>query len=337
MTTRVRALVEQLLDGAGIRYHAIESRTKTVESFQEKISRPDKNYSDPLAQISDLVGIRVLLYYGDDIERVTNLIVPEFKVIEQHAGHDTNLMEADRFGYLSTHCILELNKTRAALAEWKAHRGKKFELQIRTMLQHSWAAISHSLQYKHETDVPTHLRRRLNRVAGLFELADAEFISIRESHAQLAALDKGKLASGRTDVQLTADAVEQFFDDWSERQAIEDLATEAGFNVRQMGARDSDRYNSQLIKIGAKIGITTIDDLKRVVLNNPQPYFDSLVAAGKSSNTSSKWQVNFGFLALLQVIRAGGAEISIADLNEWNIGIAERVLSVARAHPLSET
>jgi hypothetical protein len=55
----------------------------------------------------------------------------------------------------------------------------KFEIQVRSILQHAWAEIEHDLGYKSKQSVPKQIRRRFSRVAGLLELADAEFAAIR--------------------------------------------------------------------------------------------------------------------------------------------------------------
>ncbi|MNJ50543.1 GTP pyrophosphokinase YwaC [compost metagenome] len=69
--------------------------------------------------------------------------------------------------------------------DWLAHPdargldGLKAEIQIRTMLMHAWAAISHKLLYKKEDDAPTQVKRQLNRLSALIELADEQFDSIK--------------------------------------------------------------------------------------------------------------------------------------------------------------
>jgi hypothetical protein len=61
-------------------------------------------------------------------------------------------------------------------------RGQQFEVQIRTVLQHAWAEFEHDIRYKgtipdaHAPD----LDRRLTLAAGLLELADREFSTIRD-------------------------------------------------------------------------------------------------------------------------------------------------------------
>ena len=55
-------------------------------------------------------------------------------------------------------------------------------MQIRTVLQHAWAEFEHDIRYK-GTVPPEHARdfdRRFTLAAGLLELADQEFTTIRE-------------------------------------------------------------------------------------------------------------------------------------------------------------
>jgi len=69
-TLKVKELLESLVESQSIKIHTIEARTKTVESFRDKITRPEKNYDRPLEQISDISGVRIILYYLDDLEKV---------------------------------------------------------------------------------------------------------------------------------------------------------------------------------------------------------------------------------------------------------------------------
>jgi ppGpp synthetase/RelA/SpoT-type nucleotidyltranferase len=47
-------------------------------------------------------------------------------------------------------------------------------------LQHAWAEIEHDLGYKTALGVPRNVRRQFSRLAGLLEIADTEFASIRD-------------------------------------------------------------------------------------------------------------------------------------------------------------
>jgi hypothetical protein len=53
------------------------------------------------------------------------------------------------------------------------------EIQVRSILQHSWASISHGLDYKTDEAVPEEVRRQLFRVAALLETGDELFDDFR--------------------------------------------------------------------------------------------------------------------------------------------------------------
>ena len=65
--------------------------------------------------------------------------------------------------------------------EYKAFKGIKFEIQIRSILQHTWAEIEHDIGYKSKLEIPRDIRRQFSRLAGLLEIADNEFVNIKNS------------------------------------------------------------------------------------------------------------------------------------------------------------
>jgi hypothetical protein len=74
-----------------------------------------------------------------------------------------------------------MKSQRTDLPEYRPFRLLKFELQIRSILQHAWAEIEHDLQYKTKEAIPRELQRRFARLSGLLELADDEFIGLRQN------------------------------------------------------------------------------------------------------------------------------------------------------------
>jgi len=116
---------------------------------------------------------------------VCELIDSMFIVDPEKSTDKIKSLAHDQFGYLSTHKIITLSKSRLKLKEWKKYKDIIAEVQVRTVLQHAWATISHSLQYKHEDDVPYEFRRKLTRVSGLLELSDEEFCELRNAQKDL--------------------------------------------------------------------------------------------------------------------------------------------------------
>ena len=83
------------------------------------------------------------------------------------------------------HCIVKIPDAWTSLPTFADCQALQAEIQLRTIAQHTWAEASHLLQYKHESSVPFEVRRSINRVAALLELADLEFervLSERDSY-----------------------------------------------------------------------------------------------------------------------------------------------------------
>ena len=83
----------------------------------------------------------------------------------------------DVFGYKALHLDLKLNQERLNLPEYSRFGDLRFEIQIRTIVQDAWSVLDHRIKYKR--NIPHELKRRINRMAALFELADQEFVNIR--------------------------------------------------------------------------------------------------------------------------------------------------------------
>jgi ppGpp synthetase/RelA/SpoT-type nucleotidyltranferase len=180
--TRLQDLLPGLLEGAHIRAQ-IEGRAKTLDSFTDKIKR--KGYRDPLQEMTDLVGLRIITQTLSDVDRVGELIEHEFDVDHGRSVSKPEVLDPDRFGYVSTHYVVQLGPPRSGLAEWDAYVGRPFEIQIRTVLQHAWAIIDHRLNYKSRTEVPRELQRRLFRLSALLEVADDQLDEVEQQRQVL--------------------------------------------------------------------------------------------------------------------------------------------------------
>ena len=86
-------------------------------------------------------------------------------------------MRADSFGYLSLHYVCSLPKDAGFPQELCDVR---FEIQIRTIMQHVWSEINHDLGYKSDFGMPRAVIRQFARLAGMFEIIDEEFMRVRD-------------------------------------------------------------------------------------------------------------------------------------------------------------
>lgn len=172
-TDRYLRLVTTLLDDAGINYLNVTARTKSVASFAEKADRSvdgRRLYTDPLSELTDQIGLRVITFLRDDVTTVANLLAEEMQLLDDRdMGRET--AREGRWGYASRHLVVAVEGEQQPAS-----------IQVRTVLQHAWAEFEHDIRYKGsipEEDAPD-LDRRFTLAAGLLELADREFSAIRE-------------------------------------------------------------------------------------------------------------------------------------------------------------
>ncbi|MEO7941987.1 MAG: DUF429 domain-containing protein [Marmoricola sp.] len=179
------ALVTSILDDAGINYLSVTGRTKTIASFAEKARRTRNSallYADPLREITDTIGLRVITYVHSDVSAVAELLRDQVVVKDDRdMGRET--AQEGRFGYASRHLLIGLDSAREGHPSYDLMRGHTAQVQIRTVLQHAWAEFEHDIRYKGKMP-DEHARdfdRRFTLAAGLLELADREFSTIRDT------------------------------------------------------------------------------------------------------------------------------------------------------------
>ena len=192
----VQRLLTTLLEKQGIPVHPIGGRVKNPTSLRKKLDRPDKRY-ESLADVTDLVGVRVITYLPEQVDAVAEVVAQEFRIDKLNSIDKRVATEPDRFGYASLHLICSFNAVRAALPEHAEYGGLKFEIQIRTILQHAWAEIEHDLGYKSPVGIPSAHKRRFSRIAALLEAADEEFMRLKSDLAHYASSlkDQVKMAA----------------------------------------------------------------------------------------------------------------------------------------------
>lgn len=162
----------------------IQSRVKTWDSISEKLERVKLNIKS-IRDLQDFVGLRIILLFNRDAEKVCELIRNNLEVINEYDTQER--LKEDQFGYSSKHFIIEIPSSWLKIPTFSVCEGLKAELQVRTIAQHIWAEVSHKLQYKQEKSVPVSIRRSIYRVSALLETIDFEFERVlqeRESYKE---------------------------------------------------------------------------------------------------------------------------------------------------------
>jgi putative GTP pyrophosphokinase len=209
LAAHVAHICRALLANTDLRIHAITSRAKTEASFRAKIIRPEFNITR-IEDVTDLAGVRIITLFEDEVDSIAQLVTHEFDVDDRKSVDKRMKLDPDRFGYISLHKVVVLREKHLQDSGHDDFRNRRAELQIRSILQHSWAEIEHDLGYKTEFAVPPAIRRRFSRMAGLLEVADTEFTAIRHFLKQYEQRIEGKLARAEEDISVNQISLTRF-------------------------------------------------------------------------------------------------------------------------------
>ena len=164
----------------------IKDKAECIKKFHRKYQRKLESDEKPyqiMDYISDLIGIRIVCLYEDQITSVSQILQRHFKIIDVTDKISAVESTDDSFGYKGLHMDLALSDELAALPIYQPYAGLCFEVQIRSLIQDAWSVLDHKIKYK--KSIPNDLRRRINVLSALFELADREFKEIRNATAEL--------------------------------------------------------------------------------------------------------------------------------------------------------
>lgn len=298
-----------LLARPELKIHSFHCRVKTLESLRAKVARPERTYRD-LDEITDLIGVRIITYFEDQVEEVGRLLEEHLAMDLHHSIDKRTPDHPTQFGYRSLHYVCRL-------PEELRREGAPplFEIQIRTILQHAWAEIEHDLGYKTPVAIPEGIRRKLSRIAGLLEIADEEFVEIRSF-----------LSSYQNDLQKRLASTEQRLPiDGVSLECYVQRATPTALDTRiaELLGKElcSDLFfPDYLIRMLDHVGLRTIDELDAALEKRGEEILASVVPYFQF--TRDMWHFSEGnldrcprgycllFLAHLLVLQSSTLEIS---------------------------
>ena len=155
----------RVADGAGIKCRVI-GRVKDVRSFHKKILT--KGYTDPWREVTDKIGIRVIVEMPDDVDRLVDVIKQKLQDLIVRIEDKRESLEPSQLGYSGVH--VQLRAERVA----EGREAVECEVQIRTITQDAWSVVSHKMLYKPTVELPPRLQRAVYRLVALVEMFDEE-------------------------------------------------------------------------------------------------------------------------------------------------------------------
>ena len=247
MQEEVLRTLHEALNRSGLIVTAVEARIKTEESLTGKLALKGSKYHS-LSDITDIVGARIVTFYTDDVDRIAAMAEQMFEIDWANSVDKRMLHELDSFGYNSLHYICRL-----------PGYDYKFELQLRTTLQHAWAAINHDIGYKSGVEIPREYMRRINRLSGLLEIADDEFSRIRAEITDYRRRVQQLVQNGKLDdVQLDGDT----FNSYLQSKPFDSLNRRiAAINQAEIQEVPLIRY----LRVFKELGCKTLGDVNRLV------------------------------------------------------------------------
>ena len=277
--------------------------------------------------ITDLVGLRIITFYSDEVDKVAAIAKRIFDIDWKESVDKRKLHQLNSFGYNSLHYICRLKTG-----------GPRFELQMRTALQHVWSTIEHDTGYKGDVKIPNEYLRQFSRMAGLLELADDEFSRLRTAltdyrRQTLALVKNGQL----DDVPLSRETFRGYLD----------LKPFDRLNRRIAAVNQAEIYPVSMmsyLRVLESFGLETLGDVQRFIDENSDDAYQLALSQLAitdldllSSNTALQ------YLCLVYVLKHDGGRDGLKSLydmingeNDANAMVADLMMEQAETLPFMQ-
>ena len=313
MQKEVERILNDALQRSGLMVTAVTSRIKTEQSLSGKLALKGAKYAS-LSDITDILGARIVTFYTDDVDRIAAIVEQLFEIDWQNSVDKRMLHQLDSFGYNSVHYICKL-----------PGYDYRFELQLRTTLQHAWASINHDTGYKTGVEIPREYLRRINRLAGILEMADDEFSRIRAEITDYRRRVQTLVQNGKLDdVQLDGDT----FNSYLQARPFDRLNRRiAAINQAEIQEVPLMRFLRVFLAFGCK----TLGDVQRLVKQYEEnAYRLARYQLGNTDLDIISSSVGVQNICIVCILATGGGKMGLVRLfdalnghNSQNEAIAE--------------
>jgi len=322
-TQSVRDLLQQLVKVEGLDIVGIEDRTKDLDSFKEKVDRSEKAQKyQCCADVTDLSGVRVICYLEQEADKICQIIRNNFDIDKANSANKEDLLAPDKFGYRSMHLVVSYGEDRLKLAEFKNCKEKKVEVQVRTILQHTWAAIDWKLRYKTDIGVPRDIRRRLYRISALLESAEDDFTRVSQLVHDLRATYDQQIQKGNLAIEVNQESLDAFLTTSETVQRLKSLSEQTEYFI----GPPHPRSRNPLLNLSLTLHTAAIEDISKLEdqLEKAEPhaqeFLEQVHKAWWTQGKPRRLVVDLGTLIRLFVIQTADQKVAQAILDKCPFG-----------------
>ncbi len=309
---RMRGLVLErirtCLDENHILIAGMEGRIKTEKSLTGKLDLKGYKYHT-LADITDIFGVRVVTYYSNEVDLISAHVERLFDIDWENSVDKRKMLETDRLGYMSMHYICRIPESVCKDPDMPELNQIRFELQIRSLLQHAWANLYHDMGYKNDVEIPIEYQRDMNLLAGMLELADAQFTRIRKEINDYRRNVQSLVATGNfNEVPLNGDT----FHTYMKLKPYLSLAEKiVGVNQAKLYEDSIAPYYPVLRRMGMK----TIGDLERLRNTYSDGAFQlALIQMAGTGSDSMAYSMVLQNICIVAILKQGFGEAGVIRL-----------------------
>lgn len=326
--------VRQTIRDNHLQVTAIEARVKTPESLVDKLIRKGYKYQS-IADVTDLMGARIITLFSDDVDRVAALMANLFDIDWANSTDKRKVHELDSFGYNSLHYICRIPESLYSDPDCPEINQMSFEIQMRSTLQHAWAAMDHDIGYKSEIETPPEYMRMFGRLAGLLELADEEFSRIRISVADYRRRMETLLQAGElSQVKLDGDTFASYIDQKPFDSLMRRITAINQAEVREMSF-------VPYFPLIREMGMETLQDVADFIRNNEEDAYQfALSQLSKTDIDIVASTIGLQDLLIVATLKNGGGRLGVKHIydvvqgeSEHNVALADMALYQASNLP----
>lgn len=307
MDTIAYDALRKTLRRQGIYVTSVEHRIKTEESLKGKLELKGSKYKS-LDDITDVLGLRVITFYTDDVDKIAAIAKHTFDIDWKESVDKRKLHQLDSFGYNSLHYICRLPKSIIDDPQMPQLNEFRFELQMRTALQHVWSTIEHDTGYKGKVQIPREYVRQFSRLAGMLELVDDEFSRMRINITNYRRQVQSLVATGRLDeTPLDVDTFRSFLE----------LKPFDRLNQRIAAVNQAEIYPVSLLPflpVLDHMGLKTLGDVQTFIDENSEAAYQ-LALAQLAFTDLDILAANIGLtnLCIVNILKSGGGHLALKN------------------------